>query len=63
MFRIEVRNSATPVERKPEEFIELRKEAEGLGFGGVMSGPLVRSSYRAGSLFAPAREKRSETIG
>ena len=39
-----------PVERwvKPEEFAELREEAEALGFAGVMSGPLVRSSYRAG---------------
>ena len=39
-----------PVERwvKPEEFVELREEAEDIGFAGVMSGPLVRSSYRAG---------------
>ena len=47
-----------PVERwvKPEEFVELREEALGLGFAGVMSGPLVRSSYRAGRLYAQARE-------
>jgi lipoic acid synthetase len=45
-----------PVERwvKPEEFVELRAEAEALGFAGVMSGPLVRSSYRAGRLYRQA---------
>jgi lipoyl synthase len=45
-----------PVERwvKPEEFVELREEAEDIGFIGVMSGPLVRSSYRAGRLWAQA---------
>lgn len=45
-----------PVERwvKPQEFVELAKEAEELGFLGVMSGPLVRSSYRAGSLYKQA---------
>jgi lipoic acid synthetase len=45
-----------PVERwvKPEEFVELREEAEEIGFAGVMSGPLVRSSYRAGRLFEQA---------
>ena len=45
-----------PVERwvKPEEFVELRGEAEELGFAGVMSGPLVRSSYRAGRLYEQA---------
>ncbi|MEP6599497.1 MAG: lipoyl synthase [Actinomycetota bacterium] len=45
-----------PVERwvKPEEFVELREEAELIGFAGVMSGPLVRSSYRAGRLYQQA---------
>jgi lipoic acid synthetase len=45
-----------PVERwvKPDEFVELREEAEQLGFAGVMSGPLVRSSYRAGRLYQQA---------
>ena len=45
-----------PVERwvKPPEFVELAKEAEELGFLGVMSGPLVRSSYRAGRLYKQA---------
>jgi len=49
-----------PVERwvKPEEFVELREEAEALGFAGVMSGPLVRSSYRAGRLYRQAVEQR-----
>jgi lipoyl synthase len=45
-----------PVERwvRPEEFVELREEAEEIGFAGVMSGPLVRSSYRAGRLYRQA---------
>jgi lipoyl synthase len=45
-----------PVERwvKPEEFVALREEAESVGFVGVMSGPLVRSSYRAGRLYQQA---------
>jgi lipoyl synthase len=49
-----------PVERwvKPEEFVELQSEAEALGFLGVMSGPLVRSSYRAGRLYQQARDRR-----
>ena len=49
-----------PVERwvKPEEFVELREEAESIGFAGVMSGPLVRSSYRAGRLYQQALAAR-----
>src|SRR5947209_3620146 len=49
-----------PVERwvKPEEFVELREEATELGFAGVMSGPLVRSSDRAGRLSAQALDQR-----
>ncbi|GAB2907837.1 lipoyl synthase [Nonomuraea fastidiosa] len=49
-----------PVERwvKPEEFVELQAEAEAIGFAGVMSGPLVRSSYRAGRLYKQAIEAR-----
>ena len=49
-----------PVERwvKPEEFVELAAEAEELGFAGVLSGPLVRSSYRAGRLYRQAVESR-----
>jgi lipoic acid synthetase len=43
-----------PVARwvRPEEFVELKQEAEELGFLGVLAGPLVRSSYRAGRLWA-----------
>ena len=54
-------NKHHPVERwvKPEEFVDLAKKAEEIGFSGVMSGPLVRSSYRAGRLYKQAQEKRS----
>jgi lipoic acid synthetase len=53
-----------PVERwvRPEEFVELREEAEAIGFAGVMSGPLVRSSYRAGRLWAQAMRRRGEAL-
>src|SRR3954467_6228157 len=49
-----------PVERwvKPEEFVELAAEAEEIGFSGVLSGPLVRSSYRAGRLYRQAMAAR-----
>jgi lipoic acid synthetase len=49
-----------PVERwvRPEEFVELQEEALEIGFAGVMSGPLVRSSYRAGRLYDMARLRR-----
>jgi lipoic acid synthetase len=49
-----------PVERwvRPEEFVELHEEALSLGFAGAMSGPLVRSSYRAGRLYQQALESR-----
>ena len=52
-----------PVERwvAPEEFDGLAEEAEGIGFAGVLSGPLVRSSYRAGRLYETARLRRDET--
>ncbi len=51
-----------PVTRwvKPAEFVELREEAEEIGFAGVMSGPLVRSSYRAGRLYQQALDARRE---
>lgn len=50
-----------PVERwvKPNEFVELADEARSIGFLGVMSGPLVRSSYRAGRLYKEAAEARA----
>ena len=49
-------NRHHPVMRwvKPEEFVELSTEATEAGFLGVMSGPLVRSSYRAGRLYRQA---------
>jgi lipoic acid synthetase len=58
-------NKHHPVMRwvKPEEFVELAKEAEEIGFSGVMSGPLVRSSYRAGRLYKQAQEKRALSHG
>lgn len=45
-----------PVERwvKPDEFVMLESAARKIGFLGVMSGPLVRSSYRAGRLHSQA---------
>ena len=53
-----------PVERwvKPEEFVELQAEAEEVGFAGVMSGPLVRSSYRAGRLYQQAVAARDAEV-
>jgi lipoic acid synthetase len=53
-----------PVERwvKPEEFIEMAKEAEEIGFLGVLSGPLVRSSYRAGRLWAKSMLAKGRPI-
>jgi lipoic acid synthetase len=44
---------------KPNEFVELAKEATDIGFLGVMSGPLVRSSYRAGRLYTQAMAARA----
>jgi lipoic acid synthetase len=54
-----------PVDRwvHPDEFVELREEALAMGFAGVMSGPLVRSSYRAGRLYAQAIEQRAGARG
>ncbi len=45
-----------PVDRwvHPEEFVALEATARSQGFAGVMSGPLVRSSYRAGRLYRDA---------
>ena len=45
-----------PVERwvAPEDFVAWADRAREIGFAGVMSGPLVRSSYRAGRLYAEA---------
>ncbi|MCA0250966.1 MAG: lipoyl synthase [Actinobacteria bacterium] len=54
-----------PIDRwvTPEEFDELAEEATQIGFVGVLSGPLVRSSYRAGRLYRQAlttREQRAK---
>ena len=45
-----------PVTRwvEPAEFDDLAEVAQEIGFLGVMSGPLVRSSYRAGRLYRQA---------
>ncbi|KQV77808.1 lipoyl synthase [Nocardioides sp. Root122] len=53
-----------PVERwvKPEEFVELKAEADEIGFAGALSGPLVRSSYRAGRLYRDALEARRTAV-
>lgn len=53
-----------PVSRwvKPEEFVEMNEEAEQIGFLGVLSGPLVRSSYRAGRLWASSMQKKGLEI-
>ena len=41
----------------------LAEVATGMGFAGVMSGPLVRSSYRAGRLHKQALEARAAGTG
>ena len=50
-----------PVDRwvPPEEFDELAQRATELGFAGVLAGPLVRSSYRAGRLYQQAVASRT----
>lgn len=55
-------NRHHPIARwvKPNEFVELAEEAKAIGFAGVMSGPLVRSSYRAGRLYREAMDKREQ---
>jgi lipoyl synthase len=47
---------------KPEEFVEHKETAERIGFAGVMAGPLVRSSYRAGRLYAQAVAHRGDQV-
>jgi lipoic acid synthetase len=53
-----------PVDRwvRPEEFVALSDAAEEIGFLGVMAGPLVRSSYRAGRLWGQAMARRGLPI-
>ena len=47
---------------EPSEFDELGALATEIGFLGVMSGPLVRSSYRAGRLYRQAMERRAGPV-
>ncbi|QNP56336.1 lipoyl synthase [Tessaracoccus defluvii] len=49
-----------PIDRwvPPEEFDALAEEAKAIGYSGVLSGPLVRSSYRAGRLYRTAMDAR-----
>ena len=42
----------------PDEFVALEQVAREIGFAGVLSGPLVRSSYRAGRLYQQALDAR-----
>ena len=53
-----------PIDRwvKPEEFVELKAEADEIGFLGVLAGPLVRSSYRAGRLWAQSMVAKGRPI-
>ena len=53
-----------PIDRwvKPEEFVHWSDLARSLGFKGVMAGPLVRSSYRAGRLWATAMREWGRPI-
>jgi lipoic acid synthetase len=53
-----------PVARwvKPQEFAEIRDEAEEIGFAGVLAGPLVRSSYRAGRLWARTMRRNGREL-
>lgn len=53
-----------PIDRwlKPEEFVEIKAEADAIGFLGVLAGPLVRSSYRAGRLWAQSMVAKGRPI-
>ncbi|MEJ1230002.1 MAG: lipoyl synthase [Galbitalea sp.] len=53
-----------PVDRwvRPEEFVAIKAEAEEIGFLGVLAGPLVRSSYRAGRLWAQSMVAKGREI-
>jgi lipoic acid synthetase len=53
-----------PVARwvRPEEFVDLKTAAEEIGFLGVLAGPLVRSSYRAGRLWAQSMLAKGREI-
>lgn len=53
-----------PVDRwvKPAEFVAFKEAAEEIGFLGVLAGPLVRSSYRAGRLWAQSMISKGREI-
>jgi lipoic acid synthetase len=53
-----------PVDRwvRPEEFVEFKQQAEAIGFLGVLAGPLVRSSYRAGRLWAQSMRRKGWAV-
>ena len=53
-----------PIDRwvDPSEFEYLDTVAQQIGFAGVMSGPLVRSSYRAGRLYTQAQAARTNPV-
>lgn len=53
-----------PIDRwvRPQEFVQWSERAEEIGFAGVMAGPLVRSSYRAGKLYAQAMERLGREV-
>ncbi|WP_449278693.1 lipoyl synthase [Leucobacter sp. GX24907] len=53
-----------PIDRwvRPEEFVELKVEADAIGFSGVLAGPLVRSSYRAGRLWARTMSQKGREV-
>jgi lipoic acid synthetase len=53
-----------PVARwvKPDEFVAYKQAAQAIGFLGVLAGPLVRSSYRAGRLWAQSMISKGRDI-
>ena len=53
-----------PIDRwvKPQEFVELAGVAEEMGIPAVMSGPMVRSSYRSGMLWGRAMRAKGRPI-
>ena len=53
-----------PISRwvKPSEFVELRDAGMRMGFAAVMAGPLVRSSYHGGTLWARAMAAKNLPI-
>lgn len=53
-----------PIDRwvKPQEFLDLQRLGERMGFAGVMAGPLVRSSYRAGHLYGKAMRAKGRPL-